>query len=220
MISLWADYVKSEDQKVIKAYENADKNINDKIGGEFNSTNTVAKTIGKEIERSTDIDTDHETRIATMELFWESADNATEVVDTLKELQDYIASDKSGAAQMASNIQANTSNIQALQDIVKDGGTLEVRVDVAEKELMTLAQENQERISEIQQESKERNKAIETLQKIDTDLLNRVGSIEDQALPRMTEDIEFNSQLIQAHSEAITLLNKATTWQTFSKPTE
>jgi hypothetical protein len=45
--------------------------------------------------------------------------------DTLKEIADFIMSDSTGAAKMA-------NDITALQNIVKDGGTLEVRVDNVE----------------------------------------------------------------------------------------
>lgn len=94
-----------------------------------------ATAISNEVTRATGVEADFEERISAMEVFWESTDNSAEVVDTLKEIQEYIASDTSGAATMAGNIQKNAQDITALQNIVKDGGTLEIRVDQAEADI-------------------------------------------------------------------------------------
>lgn len=79
-----------------------------------------------EIKRSTEADAKHtedllaETtarealggRVETLELFFESADNSAEAIDKLREIQNYIASDKSGAAAMAGSIRANADAIE------------------------------------------------------------------------------------------------------------
>ena len=87
-----------------------------------------AEAISAETTRATSVEADFEARISTMEVFWDSADNSTEVVDTLKEIQEYIKSDTSGAATMAGNIQANAQAITALQG----------RMTTAEGEIDTL----------------------------------------------------------------------------------
>lgn len=65
------------------------------------------------------IDTDHKARIEKMETFWKAAQadgDENNVIDTLKEIQDYIASDETGAAAMAASIQANTKAIDAIEE--------------------------------------------------------------------------------------------------------
>lgn len=74
----------------------------------------LAGAITAEKERAEGIEADFEERIATMEVFWDATEDSDEVVNTLKEIQDYIASDETGAATMAGNIQANT---QAIADM-------------------------------------------------------------------------------------------------------
>ena len=83
-----------------------------------------------EQDRAEGVEQDHETRIATMEAFWDGADNSAEAIDKLKELQEYIASDESGAAEMAGNIQANTQAIaKETEDRTAADNALGVRID-------------------------------------------------------------------------------------------
>jgi hypothetical protein len=56
----------------------------------------------------------HEVRIAAMETFWSATEDSDGIVNKLKEIQDYIASDESGAATMAGNIKTNTDAIAVL----------------------------------------------------------------------------------------------------------
>lgn len=93
------------------------------------------KAISDEVTRATEVETDFESRISTMETFWDTTEDSDGVVNKLKEIQDYIASDTTGAATMAGNIQKNAQDIAALQNIVKDGGTLEARVAQAEADI-------------------------------------------------------------------------------------
>lgn len=93
------------------------------------------KAISDEVTRATEVEADFESRISTMETFWDTTEDSDGVVNKLKEIQDYIASDTTGAATMAGNIQKNAQDIEALQNIVKDGGTLETRVDQAEADI-------------------------------------------------------------------------------------
>lgn len=96
------------------------------------------KAISDEVTRATGVEADFEERISAMETFWDTTEDSDGVVNKLKEIQAYIESDESGAATMAGNIQKNAQDITALQNIVKDGGTLEVRVDAVEGDVADL----------------------------------------------------------------------------------
>ena len=66
------------------------------------------------------LDDDIIVRIETMEAFWDAAQadgTDSNVIDTLKEIQDYIASDESGTSKMLAAINGNT---QAIEKEVKD----------------------------------------------------------------------------------------------------
>ena len=59
-----------------------------------------------------------EDRIETMEAFWSAAQadgTDSNVIDTLKEIQEYIASDETGASQMTASIKQNSDDIDALE---------------------------------------------------------------------------------------------------------
>lgn len=75
-------------------------------------TNSTA--IATEQSRAEGIEANHESRIATMETFFKEADidASQEFIDTLKEIQTYIADDKTGAAAMSASIQANKTAIE------------------------------------------------------------------------------------------------------------
>lgn len=68
-----------------------------------------------EVERATGVEEDFEERISNMETFWKTTEDATEVVDTLKEIQEYITNDKTGAAGMLESIQQNATAIGNLE---------------------------------------------------------------------------------------------------------
>lgn len=53
----------------------------------------------------------HEERIQAMETFWSSTEDSDGIVNKLKEIQEYIASDETGAAVMAGDIQKNKEDI-------------------------------------------------------------------------------------------------------------
>ena len=87
---------------------------------------------------------DHESRIVAMEAFFEAADHDGEdgglkdALDTLVEIQEFLSGEGKEVDQMLDAIDENAKAITALQDIVKDGGTLEVRVDQAEADIDSL----------------------------------------------------------------------------------
>lgn len=58
-----------------------------------------------------------------------------DALDTLTEIQKFITDEGAAADEMVKDIAANATAITALQNIVKDGGTLEVRVDTAESNI-------------------------------------------------------------------------------------
>ena len=76
---------------------------------------TNATAIATEQSRAEGVESNHESRIATMETFFKEADiNASqEFIDTLKEIQTYIADDKTGAAAMMASIGENKTAIEA-----------------------------------------------------------------------------------------------------------
>ena len=73
-----------------------------------------ATAIVTERSRAEGVEVDHESRIVTMETFFKEADidASQEFIDTLKEIQTYIADDKTGAAAMSASIQANKAAIE------------------------------------------------------------------------------------------------------------
>ena len=79
----------------------------------------IVGLVEAEVERATGVEEDFEARIAAMETFWDATEDADGVVNKLKEIQDYIAGDETGAAEMAGNIQANTQAIEAMDKAYK-----------------------------------------------------------------------------------------------------
>lgn len=76
--------------------------------------NTNATAISNEQSRAKGVESNHESRIVTMETFFKNADidASKEFIDTLKEIQTYIADDKTGAAAMAKSIGENKAAIE------------------------------------------------------------------------------------------------------------
>ena len=102
-----------------------------------------------EAERAAGVEADHEERIEKMEVFWDTTEDADGVVNKLKEIQEYIASDESGAAAMAGSIQENSQAIAdhvatdhdfaAADTALKDELTEEINKKAAQADLDTLA---------------------------------------------------------------------------------
>lgn len=80
-------------------------------------------------------------RLDSIDAFFEAADHdgedggLTDALDTLKEIQEYLNGEGEAAGGLIDRIAANEDAINALNNIVKDGGTLEVRVDALEGEV-------------------------------------------------------------------------------------
>lgn len=92
--------------------------INATLTAEINRAKTAEETnataIATEQSRAEGVESNHESRIVTMETFFKEADidASQEFIDTLKEIQTYIVDDKTGAAAMAASIQENKTAIE------------------------------------------------------------------------------------------------------------
>jgi hypothetical protein len=77
----------------------------------------VEGLIGAEETRATGVESGLNTRLEAVEAFWAEAvrdGDEKNAIDTLKEIQEYIASDESGASAMAASIKANSDAIAAI----------------------------------------------------------------------------------------------------------
>ena len=90
-------------------------NLNAEIARAQAAESANSTAISTENSRAEGVERGLASRIATMEAFFKEADidASQDFIDTLKEIQSYIASDKTGAAAMAASISANT---QAISD--------------------------------------------------------------------------------------------------------
>lgn len=99
----------------------------------------IAGLVESEVQRATKAEQDLEARIETMEVFWDTTEDADGVVNKLKEIQDYIAGDETGAAEMAGNIQKNTQDISAMDTAYKAADTtLQGNIDTLEGRVASL----------------------------------------------------------------------------------
>ena len=96
-----------------------------------------------EKERAMGVEGGLEDRIETMEAFWEAAaadgtDN--NVIDTLKEIQEYIAGDETGASEMLASIKQNKDAIEAMDTAYKAADvTLQGNIDKLAETVATKA---------------------------------------------------------------------------------
>lgn len=90
--------------------------------------------IGNEETARANADTALSNRLDSVEAFFHTADGETldTALDTLKEIQDYLNGEGEATGGIIDRVAQNETDIKAIQDIVKDGGTLEVRVDDAQ----------------------------------------------------------------------------------------
>lgn len=94
------DYLKEEDKTILAA-----------------ATTAVANDLATEIKERKDTNTALDNRLKEVETFFEFTDEEAknEAYDTLKEIQDYITSDQTGATEMLSKINKNSSDIDAIK---------------------------------------------------------------------------------------------------------
>lgn len=83
----------------------------------------LGKDLAAEIQRSTEKDNAVDTaidgldgRLDVVEVFFNSVDNSTEIVDTLKEIQTFINTDETTASAMLADIQQNKDDISDIKE--------------------------------------------------------------------------------------------------------
>ena len=107
-------------------------NLNAEIDRAKAAEGKNATAISTEKSRAEGVESDLASRIATMEAFFKEADidASKDFIDTLKEIQGYIASDKTGAAAMTASIQANKTAIETEKSRAEGAeGTLQSNID-------------------------------------------------------------------------------------------
>ena len=86
----------------------------------------VEGLVTAEAQRAASVESGLEDRIETMEAFWTAAQadgTDSNVIDTLKEIQEYIAGDETGAGEMLASIQANAKAIEDMDKAYKEADT-------------------------------------------------------------------------------------------------
>lgn len=123
------DYLKAEDKTelqgsidAVSAVANAAVKQSDydtKVAELVAEDARIAGLVATETERAAGVEAGLKGRIETMEAFWEAAKadgDEGNVIDTLKEIQEYIAGDETGASEMLASIQKNAQDIKAHVD--------------------------------------------------------------------------------------------------------
>jgi len=107
-------YDDTEVRGLISENTNAIAAIYTPASGETPASGTLIDLVKAEENRAKGVEADHEERIAEMENFWKAADDPEGTIDKLAEIVSYIEADKSGALDMAADIQENTDAIAAI----------------------------------------------------------------------------------------------------------
>lgn len=100
----------SDNASALKAIYNSEDNS----GVLVTEIARVEGLVSAEKSRAEGIEADHEERIAEMETFWKAADDPEGTIDKLAEIVNYIEADRTGALDMAADIQANSNAIKAI----------------------------------------------------------------------------------------------------------
>ena len=152
------DYLKSSDKTELqgKIDAKADKTALDEVSAVANAAvkqsdydtkvaaleaedARIEGLVTAEAERAANAESGLEDRIETMEAFWAAAQadgTDSNVIDTLKEIQDYIAGDETGAANMLAAIEANEKAIEDMDAAYKAAdatlqGNIDKKVDIS-----------------------------------------------------------------------------------------
>lgn len=96
----------------------------------------AADAVAAEKKRAEDAELLLDGRLDTVEAFFEAAledGDGQQVIDTLKEIQEYIKADETGAAGMLASIKANTDALEVINstDATKEGSLAKVVADAA-----------------------------------------------------------------------------------------
>lgn len=119
--------VKTNTENIAANASNIAKNTQ-AIAGEKTARETADKALDERLDKI-------EVFFAGANADGEDKDALYDALDTLTEIQRYITDEGAAADGMVKDITANANAITALQNIVNDGGTLEVRVDTAESNI-------------------------------------------------------------------------------------
>lgn len=112
------DIVETE-QKIIDYIDDEIEKLVDNAS-EFDTLGKIETALNEEKNRASKVEENLTDRLETVEVFFNSAAQSDEVIDTLKEIQEYIVSDASGAVEMLNKIGANTDNVSKLQSSKQD----------------------------------------------------------------------------------------------------
>lgn len=198
----------------VKAEENARKEAVSGVNAAVNGLAQTHATDKKALEDAIALKADQTSLKATNETlaavkkdvddFFKDALGDTEaqaVKDTLRELQDYIASDESGAVTMAGNIQSNASAIQALAGRMK---TAESDIDAVEERAgalegrMTTAEANiAKKVDNDVYTSK-----VEALEQADQGQVARIAALEGKFTGEGSVESQIQSAVATVKSEA------------------
>ena len=209
-----ADYLKSADKTALEG--KITEEANRAKGAEEGLSNRI-KTIEDDYLKGSD-KTELQSNITTnaqaiaavkedVDAFFADADMTESAKDTLKELQEYIKSDETGAAVMSASIKANADNITAVTGRVSTAEgkitTLEGEMDAVEAAVATKA-EAQALADEIKARTDADTALDERLEAVET-LVGEGGSVDDKIATAKQEAIDA------AATDATTKANQALT---------
>ena len=164
----------------------------------------VEGLVNAEKARAEGIEADHEKRIADMETFWDAADDPEGAIDKLTEIINYIEADKTGALDMAADIQANRNAISAIYAPASEGVE-------ASGVLVT-------EIARIENKADANALAIEAINNVDNGILAQANAYTDTAiagLPAATVDalglVKFDDSTIKMNESKQLYVAKVST---------
>lgn len=152
----------------------------------------IAGLVATEQTRAEGVEADFETRISNMETFWDATNDKDEVVNTLKEIQEYIESDESGAAIMAGNIQTNA---QAIARVESEYKAADVTINGAIDGVKS-------RLDAVEGDTADLKPRMTAVEKAANDNATNIGKNAD-AIGKNTEDIAKNATNIGKNADAI-----------------
>ena len=175
----------------------------------------IAGLVATEAERAAGVESGLTGRIETMEAFWAAAQadgTDSNVIDTLKEIQDYIANDETGAANMLAAIEANEAAIgvneaaiSAMDAAYKAAdSTLQGNIDALSGVVATKAAQADltaldGRVTTAEGKVSANESAITALQNKDTELAGKITVLEG----KFTGEGSVESMIATAKQEAI-----------------
>ena len=154
----------------------------------------------------------HEDRIANVEVFLDAAEHGDKVVDTLKEIQEYIGTHAGAAAAMTQSIQGNTQAIEALSNSTNEKvGKLEAtdaEFDTAIGELETAVEARATK-----EEFGALSVTVETAVNDIVDLTNRMSAVEGVAsnntnsINSLSGDINTLQETVASQGNTLNTIN-------------